>query len=188
MSIGSPFDPRTAPLNVRRQWRQWSATFAASAYAPHIDIEYNAIRNAAALIDVSPLSKYRVSGPDATQLIDRVVTRDVSAVEPGRVEYQLTPQEFHFNPAGTLHGGVMATIVDSAMSCAIWSLLPAGIGWTTMEMKMGLVRTVTKESGRLVCVGTPISVGQRSGAAEARVHDAQGKLCAYASTTCMIFR
>jgi aminomethyltransferase len=87
MSIGSPFDVRTQPLNVRRQWRQWSATFAASAYAPHIDIEYNAIRNAAALIDVSPLFKYRVSGPDAARLIDRVVPRDVSAVEPGRVVY-----------------------------------------------------------------------------------------------------
>jgi uncharacterized protein (TIGR00369 family) len=120
--------------------------------------------------------------------IQDTLEMDVTAVEPGRVEYRLTPQEFHFNPAGTLHGGVMATIVDSAMSCAIWTLLPAGIGWTTMELKMGLVRTVTKDSGRLVCVGTPISVGQRSGAAEARVHDAQGKLCAYASTTCMIFR
>jgi aminomethyltransferase len=87
MSIGSPFDARTAPLNVRRQWRQWSATFAASAYAPHIDIEYSAIRNAAALIDVSPLFKYRVSGPDATRLVDRVVTRDVSTIEPGRVVY-----------------------------------------------------------------------------------------------------
>ena len=87
MSIGSAFDVRTQPLNVRRQWRQWSATFAASAYAPHIDIEVNAIRNAAALIDVSPLYKYLVSGPDATRLVDRVVTRDVSSVEPGRVMY-----------------------------------------------------------------------------------------------------
>ncbi|CAN5805158.1 aminomethyltransferase family protein [soil metagenome] len=87
MSIGSPFDARTEPLNVRRQWRQWSATFAASAYAPHIDIEVNAIRNAAALIDVSPLFKVRLSGPDATRLVDRVVTRDVSTVEPGRVIY-----------------------------------------------------------------------------------------------------
>src|SRR5918992_6270329 len=87
MSIGSPFDVRTQPLNVRRQWRQWSATFAASAYAPHIDIEYNAIRNAAALIDVSPLYKYRVSGPDATRLVDRVITRDATRIRPGQVIY-----------------------------------------------------------------------------------------------------
>jgi len=120
--------------------------------------------------------------------IQDTLEMDLTSAEEGRVEYQLTPQEFHFNPAGTLHGGVMSTIVDSAMSCAIWTLLPTGIGWTTMELKLGLVRAVTIESGRLVCVATPINVGQRSGAAEARVHDAKGRLCAYASTTCMIFR
>ncbi|MGE0153088.1 MAG: PaaI family thioesterase [Reyranellaceae bacterium] len=120
--------------------------------------------------------------------IQDTLDMDLTKAEAGRVEYQLTPQEFHFNPAGTLHGGVMATIVDSAMSCAIWTMLPAGIGWTTIELKLGLVRTVTIESGRLTCVGTPINVGQRSSAAEARVHDAKGRLCAYASTTCMIFR
>lgn len=120
--------------------------------------------------------------------IQDTLEMDLTKAEEGRVEYQLTPQEFHFNPAGTLHGGVMATIVDSAMSCAIWTTLPTGIGWTTMELKMGLVRTVTLESGRLTCVGSLINVGQRSGAAEARVHDGKGRLCAYASTTCMIFR
>ena len=120
--------------------------------------------------------------------IQDTLEMDLTSAEEGRVEYQLTPQEFHLNPAGTLHGGVMATLVDSAMSCAIWTTLPAGIGWTTMELKLGLVRPVTLGSGRLVCVGALINVGQRSGAAEARVHDAKGKLCAYASTTCMIFR
>jgi aminomethyltransferase len=87
LDFGSPFDRRTQPLNVRRQWRQWSAAFAASAYAPHIDIEYNAIRNAAALIDVSPLFKYHVSGPGAERLVERVITRSAAAVTPGRVMY-----------------------------------------------------------------------------------------------------
>ena len=82
-----------------------------------------------------------------------------TAIEPGRAEYRLRPQEFHFNPAGTLHGGVMATIVDSAMSCALWSTLEAGIGWTTMELKLGLLRTVTLDAGELVCVGTLINAG-----------------------------
>ena len=63
MSVGSAFDERALELNVRRQWREWSGVFSSSAYAPHIDIEYNALRNAAALIDVSPLFKYRVGGP-----------------------------------------------------------------------------------------------------------------------------
>jgi len=87
MSVGSAFDERALELNVRRQWREWSGVFSSSAYAPHIDIEYNAIRNAAALIDVSPLFKYRLSGPDADRLIDRVITRDAAPVLPGRVIY-----------------------------------------------------------------------------------------------------
>jgi aminomethyltransferase len=87
MSVASAFDERTLGLNVRRQWREWSGYFSASAYAPHIDIEYNAIRNAVGLIDISPLFKYHVSGPDATRLVDRVITRDASRVKPGRVIY-----------------------------------------------------------------------------------------------------
>lgn len=87
MSVGSAFDGRALELNVRRQWREWSGVFSSSAYAPHIDIEYNALRNAAGLIDVSPLFKYRVSGADADRLVDRVVTRSAAAVEPGRVIY-----------------------------------------------------------------------------------------------------
>ncbi len=87
MSVGSAFDERALELNVRRQWREWSGVFSSSAYAPHIDIEYNAIRNAAALIDVSPLFKYRVGGPDADRLVDRVITREAATVKPGRVIY-----------------------------------------------------------------------------------------------------
>ncbi len=87
MSVGSAFDERALQLNVRRQWRQWAGVFASSAYSPHIDIEYNAIRNAVALIDVSPLFKYRVSGPDADRLVDRVITRAAASVSPGRAIY-----------------------------------------------------------------------------------------------------
>ena len=87
MTVGSPFDARALPLNVKRQWREWSGFFTASAYAAHHDIEYNAIRNAAALIDVSPLFKYHVSGPDATRLVDRVVTRDATKIRAGQVVY-----------------------------------------------------------------------------------------------------
>jgi aminomethyltransferase len=87
MTFRSPFDSRTEPLNVRRQWRTWAGRFAASAYAPRIDIEVSAIRNAAALIDVSPLVKLHVDGPDATRLVDRVITRDAARVAEGRVIY-----------------------------------------------------------------------------------------------------
>ena len=87
MSIGSPFHPRTAPLNRKLQWREWSGYWASSVYADAHDIEYNAIRESAALIDVSPLYKYRVAGPDAERLVDRVITRDATKLKVGQVYY-----------------------------------------------------------------------------------------------------
>jgi aminomethyltransferase len=87
VSVGTAFYPRTAPLNRKLQWREWSGYLAASAYHDSHEIEYNAIREAAALIDVSPLYKYLVSGPDATALVDRVITRDASKLAVGRVYY-----------------------------------------------------------------------------------------------------
>src|SRR5262245_23404365 len=87
VSVGTAFYPRAAPLNRKQQWREWSGYFAASAYHDSHEIEYNAIREAAALIDVSPLYKYRVSGPDSTTLVDRVITRDATKLAVGRVYY-----------------------------------------------------------------------------------------------------
>ncbi len=94
MSVGTPFHPRTAPLNRKMQWREWSGYFASSAYADAHDIEYTAIREAAALIDVSPLYKYRVHGPDAARLVDRVITRDTTRLRPGQVYYTPWCDEF----------------------------------------------------------------------------------------------
>jgi aminomethyltransferase len=87
VSVGTAFHPRTAPLNRKQQWREWSGYFASSVYADAHDIEYNAIREAAALIDVSPLYKYRIGGPGAEALIDRVITRDATKLAVGRVYY-----------------------------------------------------------------------------------------------------
>ena len=94
MSIGTAFHSRTAPLNRKMQWREWSGYFASSVYADALDIEYNAIREAAALIDVSPLFKYRVSGPDAIRLVDRVITRDATKLAVGQVFYTPWCDEF----------------------------------------------------------------------------------------------
>ncbi len=87
MSVGTPFHPRTAAMNRKMQWREWAGYLASSAYADFHDIEYNAIREAAAVIDVSPLYKYRVTGPDALRLTDRVITRDASKLKVGQVVY-----------------------------------------------------------------------------------------------------
>jgi aminomethyltransferase len=105
VSVGTAFHPVTAPLNRKQQWREWSGYFASSAYADAHDIEYNAIREAAALIDVSPLYKYIVGGPDAQRLVDRVITRDATKLTPGRVYY--TPwcdEHGKVIDDGTVHG------------------------------------------------------------------------------------
>jgi aminomethyltransferase len=105
MSVGTAFHAVTAPLNRKQQWREWSGYFASSAYADAHDIEYNAIREAAALIDVSPLYKYVVGGPDARRLVDRVITRDATKLTAGRVFY--TPwcdEHGKVIDDGTVHG------------------------------------------------------------------------------------
>src|SRR3954452_891087 len=105
VSVGTPLHAATAPLTRKQQWREWSGFFASSAYADAPDIEYNAIREAAALIDVSPLYKYVVGGPDARRLVDRVITRDASKLTAGRVFY--TPwcdEHVRGIDDGTVHG------------------------------------------------------------------------------------
>jgi aminomethyltransferase len=87
VSTGTPFHERTAPLNRKLQWGEWAGYWSAAVYSDHHDIEYNAIRQSAALIDVSPLFKYIVSGPDAVRLIDRVITRDATRLAVGQVLY-----------------------------------------------------------------------------------------------------
>jgi aminomethyltransferase len=87
MSVGTAFFPREEPLNTKLAWGEWAGYFAAAVYSDFHDIEYNAIREAAAVIDVSPLYKYEVSGPDATRLLDRIMTRDIAALAIDRVYY-----------------------------------------------------------------------------------------------------
>lgn len=87
MSVGTAFYPRTKDLNVKMAWGEWAGYYAATVYADFHDIEYNAIREAVAMIDASPLFKYEVSGPDAAALIDRVITRDAKKIKVGQVVY-----------------------------------------------------------------------------------------------------
>jgi len=87
VSVGTAFHPRTAPLNRKMQWREWAGYYASSVYADFHDIEYNAIRETAAVIDVSPLYKYRLTGPDVIRLADRVITRDATKLKVGQVFY-----------------------------------------------------------------------------------------------------
>ncbi len=120
MGIGTAFHPRTSLLNRKMSWREWAGYYAASQYADHHDIEYNAIREAAALIDVSPLYKYRVSGPDAVRLIDRVITRDATKLQPGQVYYTCWCDEQGKVVDDALQGPLSRHVLEAATE-AEWS-------------------------------------------------------------------
>lgn len=107
--------------------------------------------------------------------------------EAGRMVFQGMPAKAHYNPLGSVHGGWIAAILDSAVGCAVHSALPAGTGYTTVELKINYVRAVTAESGPLRAEGKVIHVGKQVATAEGRLQDAKGKLYAHASTTCLVF-
>lgn len=112
----------------------------------------------------------------------------IDQIGEGAVTFTLDPAEYHYNPIGSVHGGVISTLCDSAMGCAVQSTLPAGAGYTTVELKVSFLRALTVASGPVRCEGRVIHVGGRIATAEARVLDGEGRLYAHATTTCMVFR
>lgn len=112
----------------------------------------------------------------------------IGEIEQGRVVFTVEPAEYHYNPIGMVHGGLACTLCDSAMGCAVHTMLPAGVGYTTLELKVNFIRPLTRETGLVRCEGTVIHAGSRSATAEARLYDAAGTLYGHATTTCMIFR
>jgi uncharacterized protein (TIGR00369 family) len=108
-------------------------------------------------------------------------------IEPGRAVFQGRPLFRHYNPLGTVHGGWIATLLDSCVGCAVHSTLPAGKGYTTAELKVNFVRAVTTRVPLLRAIGSVIHVGNRMATADGRLVGPDGKLYAHASTTCFIF-
>lgn len=119
--------------------------------------------------------------------IARTLGYDVVEAGKGRVVVAVEPGEIHLNPYGTVHGGLTATLLDSCMGLAIQSTLEKGFGQTTVEFKVSLARPITPATGPIRAEGTVVSRGRRIGFAEGRVSDAEGRLLASGSTTCLIF-
>lgn len=119
--------------------------------------------------------------------IARTLGYDVTEAEAGRVVITATPDDGHLNPAGTVHGGYSATLLDSCMGLAIQSTLAQGVAQTTLEFKISLVRPITPETGLIRAEGRVLSQGRRIGTAEGRITDGQGRLLAHGTTTCLIF-
>jgi uncharacterized protein (TIGR00369 family) len=109
-------------------------------------------------------------------------------IDEGRAVFAFEPQEFHYNPIGSVHGGLALTMIDSATGCAVQSLLPAGVGYTTLETKANFVRAITQEAGVVRCTAETVHVGRSTATAEARVVDADGRLLAHGSSTLIILR
>jgi len=151
VSIGSPLHSRTAPLNRKQQWREWSGYWASSVYADAHDIEYNAIREAAALIDVSPLYKYRVSGPDALRLADRVITRDATKLAVARVYY---------TPWCDEHGKVVddGTVHRVAEDELRWTAADPQLRWLTLNARgLGVEIEDVTEAVAAIALQGPLS-------------------------------
>jgi uncharacterized protein (TIGR00369 family) len=107
--------------------------------------------------------------------------------EEGRVVFAAVPGPDHYNPLGVVHGGLAATLLDSAMGCAVHTTLPEGVGYTTLELKVNYTRPITTDTGRIVCEGLVLHRGGRVATAEGRVIAEQtGKLLAHGTTTCLI--
>src|SRR5688500_19689798 len=112
----------------------------------------------------------------------------LAEIEEGRAVFTAEPSAFHYNPIGVVHGGLAATLLDSAMGCAIHSTLPAGAGYTTLEIKANFIRAMTAQTSAVRCEAAVIHVGGRTATADGRVIDALGPIYAHGTTTCLIMR
>lgn len=112
---------------------------------------------------------------------------DITQAETGKAVFECVPEFKHYNPIGTVHGGLAMTLLDSCMSCAIQTTLAKGEIYTTLEVKVNLVRAITKNTGLIRATGRLIHRGRTTGTAEGDIRDAAGNLFAHGTTTCVIF-
>ena len=108
-------------------------------------------------------------------------------VEHGRAVFTFEPGEEHYNPIGSVHGGVYATLLDSAAGCAVHSTLPQGMAYTSLDLSTRFLRPITLGTGKVRAIGTVMSQGSRTALAEAGLYDASDRLLGHATSTCMIF-
>lgn len=150
--------------------------------------------------DPTPFAR-RASGRSGLEVLQLVIEgklprppmgslMDIRLVEAsrGRAMFRGIPQEFHYNPIGSVHGGYGATLLDSAMGCAVHTMLDPGDTYTTLEFKINFLRALTHETGEVQGIGLVVHAGRTTAIAEGRIVDEGGKLYAFATTTCQIKR
>jgi len=134
------------------------------------------------------LMKALVAGDLPAPPIAATLGFTLSEVEEGRAVFELDPGEHHYNPIGSVHGGVFATLLDSACGCAVHSMLPEGVGYTSLDLNVKFVAPLRLDTGTVSCVGTVTHLGSRTALAEARITDGTGRLLATATSSCLLFR
>jgi uncharacterized protein (TIGR00369 family) len=112
---------------------------------------------------------------------------ELVAVERGKATFEGVPGFRHYNPLGTVHGGFAMTLLDSCLGCCVHTTMAQGEGYTTLEIKVNLVRAITKDTGKITATGRLIHRGRTTATAEGDIRDAAGNLLAHGTTTCMIF-
>jgi uncharacterized protein (TIGR00369 family) len=125
----------------------------------------------------------RLPRPPITETLGFALTE----VSSGFALFTMIPHFRHYNPIGTVHGGVAATLLDSCMSCAVQTTMQAGTGYTTLEIKVNMVRPITETTGLIRAEGRSLHTGRRSATAEGKILDANGTLLAHGTTTCIVF-
>ena len=111
----------------------------------------------------------------------------IEEVDHGHAVFSLEPGEEHYNPIGSVHGGIYATMLDSAAGCAVQSTLPPGMGYTSLDLTVKFLRPITADTGKVRAVGSVLNSGRRTALAEARLFDSADRLLAHATSSCMLF-
>jgi uncharacterized protein (TIGR00369 family) len=166
-------DLQTAPGAVHSKTISWTDPAATSVHAATMS----------GLDFLQAMADGRIPAPP----ISSHVNLEFVSVEPGEVVFGSTPDESHYNPIGSVHGGYFATLLDSAAGCAVQSTLPAGMAYTSLEIKVNFIRGMTAATGPVHVRGWVTKPGTKAAFAEAEIRDGAGRLLASASSTCLVF-
>lgn len=167
---------------ILRQWKADEAAIRPNIAAPGVATREQ-MRERSGLEFMQGIMRGDLPPAPIAILLDFLPVR----VDNGLAVFQGTPGPQHYNPIGMVHGGYAATLLDSCVGCAIHTMLPAGKGYSTLELKVNYIRALTDKTGPIRAEGKVIHVGGQSAVAEGRITDVDGRLYAHATTTCLVF-
>jgi uncharacterized protein (TIGR00369 family) len=161
-----------------------SAPASGNGSTPHYgNVRRETLKSMSGLELLQRMKDGEFPGPPMAELMSIAIAE----LGPGRAVFTGLPARKHYNPSGTVHGGFAATLLDSAMGCAVHTLVPKGQGFTTLEIKVNFVRALFETSGEVRCEAAVINMGKTVATADGKILDNKGRLIAHGTTTCLIF-